>query len=76
MIQLGAYSTERQAESAWRTIVFRFPYLKTKPKMVVPTKPIGGWTYHRLRLGTESQAQSLVICQHLQARGQSCIVIY
>ena len=76
MIQLGAYSTQRQAESAWRTIVWRYPYLKTKPRVVEPTKPLGGWTYYRLRLGTETQAQSLVICQQLLARGQSCIVIY
>lgn len=76
IVQLGAYSTKRKAESAYRSIVWRYPYLGTKPKVVSPTPPVGGWTYYRLRLGTETQAQSLVICQRLQARGQSCIVIY
>lgn len=76
VIQLGAYSTQRQADAAYRTLVWRYPYLKTKPKVVAPTRPVGGWRYYRLRLGTETQAQSLVICQQLQAKGQSCIVIY
>ena len=76
VIQLGAYSTTRQAESAWRSIAWRYPYLRTRQKVVVPTQKVGGWTYYRLRLSTETQAQSLVLCQHLQAKGQSCIVIY
>ena len=76
VIQLGAYSTTRQAESAWRSIAWRHPYLRTRQKVVVPTQKVGGWTYYRLRLSTETQAQSLVICQQLQAKGQSCIVIY
>lgn len=76
IIQLGAYSTQRQADAAHRSLVFRYPYLANKPKVISPTQPVGGWRYYRLRLGTETQAQSLVICQYLQSRGQSCIVIY
>ena len=76
VIQLGAYSTQKQADKAYRTLVWRYPYLKTRPKVIAPTQPVGGWRYYRLRLGTETQAQSVVICQHLQAKGQSCIVIY
>lgn len=76
VIQLGAFSTQRQAVSAWRTIVFRYPYLRGKPNAVFPTPPVGGHRYYRLQLATESQAQSVVICQHLQSRGQSCIVLY
>ena len=76
MVQLGAYSTVRQADSAYRSIVWRYPYLAKKPKLVVTTPPVGGHQYYRLQLGTDSQAQSLVICQYLQARGQSCIVLY
>ena len=76
VIQVGAYSTPRKADAAWRSLVFRYPYLGKKPKVIAPTPPVGGWRYYRLRLGTETHAQSLVICQHLQSRGQSCIVIY
>ena len=76
MVQLGSYSTQSEADQAWRSIVWRYPYLRSKPRVVVPTPPVGGYRYYRLRLGTETQAQSLVICQHLRARGQSCIVIY
>ena len=75
-IQLGAYSTQKRADAAYRTLIWRYPYLKTKPKVIAPTRPVGGWRYYRLRLGTETQAQSAVICQQLQAKGQSCIVIY
>ena len=76
VIQLGAYSTQKQADAAYRTLIWRYPYLKTKPKVVSPTPLVGGWRYYRLRLGTATQAQSAVICQRLQRRGQSCIVIY
>jgi hypothetical protein len=76
VIQLGAYSTQGQANAAWRSLVWRYPYLGRKPKQVAPTPPVGGWKYYRLRLGTQTQAQSAVICQQLRARGQSCIVIY
>jgi hypothetical protein len=44
--------------------------------VLAATPPVGGWKYYRLRLGTQTQAQSAVICQQLRARGQSCIVIY
>lgn len=76
IIQLGTYSTQRKADAAWRSLTWRYPYLATKPKVISPTQPIGGYQYYRLRLGTENQAQSLVICQRLLARRQSCIVIY
>lgn len=76
VIQLGAYSTPKQADAAWRSLVWRYPYLGKKPKVIAPTPPVGGWQYYRLRLGTQTQAQSAVICQRLRARGQSCIVIY
>ena len=76
LVQLGAYSTVRQADSAYRSIVWRYPYLAKKPKLVVTTPPVGGYRYYRLQLGTDSQAQSVVICQYLRSRGQSCIVLY
>jgi len=76
IVQLGSYSTQRRAEMAYRTMVWRYPYLATKPKVISPTPPIQGYRYYRLRLGTANQAQSLVICQQLQRRGQSCVVIY
>jgi hypothetical protein len=76
LIQLGAYSTPKQADRAWRSIAWRYPYLAKKPRLVVPTPPVGGYTYYRLRLATQTRAQSMVICQYLQARGQSCIVLY
>jgi hypothetical protein len=76
LIQLGAYSTSKQVDRAWRSITWRYPYLAKKPKIVAMTPPIGGYRYYRLRLATDSQAQSVVICQYLQARRQSCIVLY
>ena len=76
VVQLGAFSTQRQAELAWRSIVWRYPYLGNKTKAIFATPPVGGHRYYRLQVATESQAQSLVICQYLQARGQSCILLY
>ena len=76
LIQLGAYSTPRQVDRAWRSIIWRYPYLAKKPKVVAMTPPIGGYRYYRLRFATDSQAQSVVICQYLRVRRQSCIVLY
>lgn len=76
-IQLGAYLSQRDAQAAWRAILTRWPYLGTRPLLILPTPARAGrrmlW---RIQLRTDSQAQSLVICQRLRATGQSCMLVY
>jgi hypothetical protein len=81
VVQLGAFPTQAQAESSWRKIKRRYPYLATKQKMVntVDVRGLGGGRptrMYRLQLGTSSQAQSVVICQQLERAGHSCVVVY
>ncbi len=80
IIQLGAFPTPVQAELAWRQLVKTWPYLATKPKLVSPidVRSTDGKAtrMHRLQLATASQAQSVVICQQLEAKKQSCAVVY
>jgi len=81
VVQLGAYPTRDQAETAWAKVTKRYPYLKTRTKMVnaVYIGSIGGGPstrMYRLQLGTSSQAQSVVICQQLEKAGLSCVVVY
>ncbi|RST31812.1 hypothetical protein HMF7854_13925 [Sphingomonas ginkgonis] len=76
-IQFGVYLTAEQADQSWRSILARWPYLGSKPKIVLPNTPeVGKRILWRLQLRTDSQAQSLVICQRLRAAGQTCMVVY
>lgn len=80
LVQLGAFPTRDEADDAWRRLTRRYPYLRTKPRMVSPVEVRGLGNrparLYRLQLGTASQAQSLVICQQLERAGQSCVVVY
>ena len=77
VIQLGAFYTPRQADRAWRAYIQRFPYLATRPKVVVPTPPRKGKRrLYRLQLGTVSQPQSVGLCEYLRAHRGKCVVVY
>ena len=77
VIQLGAFYTPRQADRAWRAYIQRFPYLATRPKVVVPTPPRKGKRrLYRLQLGTVSQPQSVGLCEYLRAHRGNCVVVY
>lgn len=77
VIQLGAFYTPRQADRAWRAYIKRFPYLATRPKVVVPTPPRKGKRrLYRLQLGTVSQPQSVGLCEYLRANRGNCVVVY
>lgn len=77
VIQLGAFYTPRQADRAWRAYIKRFPYLATRPKVVVPTPPRKGKRrLYRLQLGTVSQPQSVGLCEYLRAHRGNCVVVY
>lgn len=81
VVQLGAFPTRVQAEETWSRVTRRYPYLKTRSKMVnmIEVGALGGGRQtrmYRLQLGTSSQAQSVVICQQLEQAGHSCVVVY
>jgi cell division septation protein DedD len=71
-IQLGAFSSEAKAKSAWKSLSGRFGFLSPLTSMVLPVKTDNG-TLYRLRAGAGGQADSL--CQRLKVAGESCSVV-
>jgi len=80
IIQTGAYPSRAAAELAWQTMVKKWPYLATKPRLISPLEVRStdgrATQMYRVQMATASQAQSVVICQRLTAAKQSCVVVY
>jgi hypothetical protein len=75
LVQVGTFSTRRQAKRGWNALMRVNPSLQRLPAMVVPVQSKrDSKTYYRLQMGTTSQAHSVVLCQRLRMIGQSCIV--
>lgn len=76
VVQLGAFSSQARANTAYALRSSRYPLLATLPKVVVPvvTRPRGDILYV-LRLGTASREQSEIVCRNLKASGDHCLVI-
>jgi len=74
IIQVGAYSSAAKAQREWRRIYNRYPLLRPLSPRIIKSK-VRGRTFHRLQLGTFSQAHSELLCQRLRATGQGCIVL-
>ena len=70
-IQLGAFSSQASANSAWKALAGRFSYLAPLSHSVTPTTT-GGRTLYRLR-ATGPGARD--ICGRLQVAGESCVRI-
>jgi cell division septation protein DedD len=70
-IQLGAFDSQAQANTAWKALAGRFSYLAPLNQSVMTAK-VGGRTYYRLRA---SGAGARDICRRLEVAGESCIVI-
>ena len=70
-IQLGAFSSQSAAETAWRAMSGRFRYLAPLSHSVVPVQ-VGGRTLYRLRA---SGAGSADVCRRLQVAGESCTTV-
>jgi hypothetical protein len=70
-IQLGAFSTEAGASSAWKVLSGRFSYLEPLSHQIVPVQT-GGRTLYRLRASGPGAAN---ICSRLTVAGESCVRI-
>ena len=76
LVQIGTFSTRRQAKRGWNALMRVNPALQRLPAMVVPVQSKRDLkTYYRLQMGTTSQAHSVVLCQRMRMIGQSCIVV-
>lgn len=70
-IQLGAFSSEAKAKSAWKSLSSRFGFLGAMTMAVSPVKS-GDATLYRLRASGGGSAAKL--CAQLKVAGESCAV--
>ena len=70
-IQLGAFSSQAGATTAWRALSGRFRYLAPLNHSVIPVQT-GGRTLYRLRA---SGPDSAGICRRLQVAGEDCTIV-
>jgi hypothetical protein len=70
-IQLGAFSSQAGANSAWSALAGRFRYLAPLGHSVVPAQ-VGGRTLYRLRASGPDAAG---VCRRLEIAGEDCSVV-
>ena len=70
-IQLGAFSSQASANSAWKALSSRFKYLAPLSHSVTPTKS-GDRTLYRLRA---SGPDARNLCGRLRVAGESCVAV-
>jgi hypothetical protein len=76
MVRIGTFESSEQAKKGWRGLVGIYPGMVQIPVVVVPKRSLrNGRTYYRLQMGTNSQANSEVLCQRMRIIGQSCVVV-
>lgn len=74
-LQLGAFSTEANADAAWAKAAAKTGGLASLTKRVEPVER-GGATLYRLRAGgVASKAAAVELCTAIRAAGDACIVI-
>ena len=75
-IELGIFISRGTARAALRRIVRRYPYLGTRPKMILSQPPTAGWPQvYRLRLGTGSARNAKILCRYVHTLGKRCNVV-
>lgn len=74
VIQLGSFGSEAIANRAWAALSGRFAFLAPLDKVIIPAT-VGGKSYYRLRVATESNAQANDFCGRLKVGGENCLVV-
>jgi len=72
-VQLGVYTSSRQAELAWQSAVRDYTYLATMPKSIEAIS-IRSKRFYRLQLGTPSRQHAKQLCTNLKTIGRACTV--
>lgn len=72
-VQLGVYTSSRQAELAWQSTVRDYTYLVTMQKSIEPIS-IHSKRFYRLQLGTPSKLYAKALCSNLKTIGRACTV--
>ena len=74
MLQLGAFSSEARARSAFKSLSERFGYLGGLTPLIVPTLQ-DGKTLYRLRTTASNPAEARDICGRLRVAGEACTIV-
>jgi Flp pilus assembly protein TadD len=73
VVQLGAFSTQQNAERAWAQAERRFGLRDSEP--LTTTIDVGGRTLHRVSVaGFQDRAEASQLCSSIRSRGGSCFV--
>lgn len=76
-VQLGAYRSEKEAQTAFDGMKKKLPALSGKTPIVVRADLGDKGIYYRLRLGGfASDADAKGFCKDLTAKGQACIIAH
>ena len=73
LVQLGAFPSEGQANSAWTQASKRFGYLAGLGKSVEKAE-VNGRTFYRLKVNAGSASAAQELCGKLKVAGEACIV--
>lgn len=74
LIQLGAYASAAEANTAWNGLSKRFAWIGGLGKQVVQAD-VNGKTVHRLRVAAGSHGQAVDLCKRLKVAGQDCLIV-
>jgi|GEM_PF-389400 len=74
VLQLGAFSTEARARSAFRSLSERFNYLGGLTPLIMPISK-DGRTLYRLRTTADNPAAAQEICGRLRVAGEACSIV-
>lgn len=73
-VQLGAFSSNAAATSAWKSMSGRFASLKGLNNAVV-SATVNGKTVYRLRAIVPTRADATTLCGKLKVAGESCSIV-
>lgn len=74
LVQLGAFSSEARARTAFKALSERFSYLQGLEPMIIPVAQ-DGKTLYRLRARVADKGQARDICGRLSVAGEACSVV-
>ncbi len=74
LVQLGAYSSEAQANTGWSELSRRYDVVGKLPKKVVSATVDGG-TVYRLSAVAPNAAVASDTCDKIKAAGGSCLIV-
>jgi cell division septation protein DedD len=74
-LQLGAFSSEKKANDAWKSFTGRYAYLADLGKSVVALERDGTKLYRLRATGIGSRAEANNLCARLKVAGDQCSVV-